>query len=178
MKKRQKSNVNLSMIKNITTIEQLSKYYDNIRDYTYLIDRENKQDMDDVIQDTFIKIMDIFDKKPGKVINGGYVALTLRSVYINKLKLKSRYDRFSNVENIIDDNDQFNKYDWDKYDWDKYDKIIENLSWYEKKVYEYCITMNISELSRQSGISQKSLRLTFIKIKNKIKSEMETDEEN
>ena len=173
MKKRQKSNVNLSMIKNITTIEQLSKYYDNIRDYTYLIDRENKQDMDDVLQDTFIKIMDMFDKQPDKVINGGYVALTLRSVYINKLKLKSRYDRFSNVENIIDDNEQFNKYDWDKYD-----KIIENLSWYEKKVYEYCITMNISELSRQSGISQKSLRLTFIKIKNKIKSEMETDEEN
>lgn len=173
MKKRQKSNVNLSMIKNITTIEQLSKYYDNIRDYTYLIDRENKQDMDDVIQDTFIKIMDMFDKKPGKVINGGYVALTLRSVYINKLKLKSRYDRFSNVESIIDDNDQYIKYDWNKYD-----KIIENLSWYEKKVYEYCITMNISELSRQSGISQKSLRLTFIKIKNKIKSEMETDEEN
>ena len=53
-----------------------------------------------------------------------------------------------------------------------------NLSWYEKKVYEYCISMNISELSRQSGISQKSLRLTFIKIKNKIKSEMEDDNEN
>ena len=92
---------------------------------------------------------------------------------MNNLKIKNRTDKtIFDFDDFIDQDTEFDNISIDKYDWDKYDEIIENLSWYEKKVYEYCLTMNISELSRQSGISQKSLRLTFIKIKEKIKNEL------
>ena len=172
-KKNIKRSVNLSMIKNVKSIHELSKYYNEIRDYIYLVDRNSKQDMDDLVQDTFMRLQKIWDNFPDKVINGGYVALTIRSIRMNNLKIKNRTDKtICDFDDFIDQDTEYDNISNDKYDWDKYDEIIENLSWYEKKVYEYCLTMNISELSRQSGISQKSLRLTFIKIKEKIKNEL------
>lgn len=168
----------LNKIRNIKSIEELSKHYDLIRKYAHSLNRENTSKMDDIIQEVFIKINEIFITQPGKIINGSYVSLTFRSILSNehkKKKIKTYTEPFD-LEQYLDNEDD---YDYEYTDeqnkiYDELDSIVDTFSWYEKKVYEYSLQMSISELSRQSDISHRSLRFTLSKIKEKIKIGLES----
>lgn len=168
--------VNLSQINNITSIEELSEHYDLIRKYAHQLNPRMKEQLDDVLQDTFLKLSDIFLKYPGKVIDGGYVAMTLSSVYKNYLKSYNNKLNFGNetYEAIIQDlPDNYEEVLQEKLAiedrYDLYEKKKSQLSWYNAKVLEYSLVMSVSELSRQSKISYKSLSWTLNKIKEKLK---------
>jgi len=169
--------VNLSTISNITSIEGLSEHYILIRKYAHQMNPKLKEQMDDVVQDAFIKLADIFLKYPGKEIDGGYVALTLSSIlknqqkaYINKMDFGNDIydatipDTPDNYEEVLqhklEEEERYLEYENKK-------KLI---SWYDRKVLEYSLVMSLSELSRHTGISYKSLSWTLKKIKEKLKN--------
>lgn len=167
--------INLTEIKEINSIEELAKHYDLIRAYAHQINPQQKEQMEDIVQDTFIKLQVLFEKYPEKVIDGGYVAMTLRSVRLNDKKAyinKMDFGNFLNESIIPDTEDESEITIQTKMDeeilWEKFDELVEDLSWYDRKVLQHSLTMSISELSRNSGIGYDSLRHTMNKNKAKI----------
>lgn len=169
--------VNLASINNITSITQLAEHYELIRKYAHQMNPKLKEQMEDVVQDMFVKIADIFLKYPGKEIDGGYVALTLSSILKNQHKAYTNKLDFGNdtYEAIIQDQpDNYEEVLQYKLDVEERYRLFEikknNLSWYDRKVLEYSLVMSVSELSRQTHISYKSLSWTLNKIKDKLKN--------
>lgn len=168
--------VTLTEIKDITSLAELAKFDSLIRRYTYQIGPSQKEQLDDIIQDVYIKLHNLFARYPGKVIDGGYVAMTIKSVYLNEKKTYNNRMDFGNSSEssyIPDTPDNFKETLEDKLKdeeevWEKYDEIINSLTWYDKKVHEHSLTMSLSELSRQSQIGYNSLIWTSNKIKAKL----------
>ena len=164
--------VSLSEIKNINNIQELALHYDLIQKYAYQINPKNKILMDDIVQDMFIKLTITWKNSPTKLINGGYVAMALMSVYRDYQRLYSKKMNFD-VEfgDIIDDSEDSLK---DKLIQDglyeHYEYIKETkMDWYERKVLHFYLLMPLTQLSKRTGISYKSLTYTITKIKEKIK---------
>ncbi len=162
--------ISLSNISNINNINDLAQYYDQIRAYAHQINPQKKEEIDDIVQDCFIKLDRIFKKYPDKVIDGGYIALTLTSLYKNYRKnyLNKNIMNDSPTEEIDDSELSIKNKEMDEIKWEKLNSSIQTLSWYEKKVLEYSFQMSLSELSRKSDISYKSLTHTLKKIKLKL----------
>ena len=74
----------------------------------------------------------------------------------------------SPTEEIDDSELSIKNKEMDEIKWEKLNSSIQTLSWYEKKVLEYSFQMSLSELSRKSDISYKSLTHTLKKIKLKL----------
>jgi len=169
--------INLSTITNITNIEQLSQHYELIRKYAHQMNPLIKEQMDDVVQDAFIKLSDIFLKYPGKEIDGGYVALTLSSILKNQQKAYTNKMDFGNdnyeatIPDTPDNYEEILQHKLEEeYKYIQYEDKKKLLSWYERKILDYSLMMSLSELSRHTGISYKSLSWSLKKIKEKLKN--------
>lgn len=163
----------MATIQNITSLDELVKFDEMIREYTYRLCRDKHQDMvDDLVQDMYIKLHKAFEK--GKTIDGGYIVITLKNLLINNLNIESRMDRggeFYEVEfpKIIDDYNETLEIKQEQEE--KYSKIeerIESLTWYEKKILQLQQSMSLLQLSKATKISYRSLIYTSDKMKNKL----------
>ena len=173
--------VNLSIIKNVRSLEDLAPDYELIRKYAHQINPNQAEQLDDIVQDTFIKLHTMFEKYPNKVIDGAYVASALKSVYLDdKKSVSNRIDLGSkDKEAVIPDTEDTyqevleTKLDEERRIWNKFDEVINSLSWYDRKVYEYSLVMSVLELSRRSDITYNSLIWTINKVKHKLKCAVE-----
>ena len=167
-----KTKSNIGYIKNITSIDQLAVYDEALRKHVRCFVRCNET-ADDIVNDAYLYLHKILVN--GKVIDGGYVHMTLSNLNKNHLKYDvNRYDRGNTMRGayIPEDNDDVNNTIEDKMDDEiKYDLIedmIAGLSWYEQKILEFEKIMSLYELSKRSGITYRSLCYTRQKIRVKM----------
>lgn len=163
--------ITLKDINNITNIEELSKY-DNIIRSKAKIMCDNKLFYDDIVNDMYILVNEkLLD---GKIINGGYVFLTMRNLITNYHKRNNKWDKNLDVEDfyIADDPDDFRELLEnlinDELLYNELNERISKLTWYEQKLMQHSYEMSLLELHRKSGISYRSLIYTKNKINKKI----------
>lgn len=173
--------VNLSTIKNVRSLADLATHYKLIREYAHQINPNQAEQLDDIVQDTLLKLHTMLEKYPNKVIDGAYIASALKSVYLDdKKSLSNRIDLGSKDKEatIPDTQDTYQevletKLYEERIIWNKFDEVIDSLSWYDRKVYEYSLVMSVLELSRRSDITYDSLIWTINKVKQKLKYAIE-----
>ena len=170
--------INLTEIKEINSIEELAKHYELIQSYVYQINPSNLFLMDDIVQDTFMKLHTTFTNNPTKVISGGYVAMSLMSVYRDHQRQQRKLDQGTelyeaNIPEKIDDYEEVleNKLAEEEL-WLEFENAKDKLTWYEKKVLEYSFIMPMTILSSESNIDYESLTYTLRKIKAKLNEEL------
>lgn len=162
----------LSVIKDITTLTELSKYDTLIRNHAKEFIR-CKETADDLVNDMYLSLNKAMLK--GKNIDGGYIHITLQNLYKNHLKFKiGRFDFGDSINEakIPEFEDNFEETYQDKlYQESLYEELevrIENLTWYEKKILEFEDVISLSELARQSGITYRSLCYSRDKMRDKL----------
>lgn len=158
----------LSMIKNITSLDQLVLYDLNIRRFANCKIKE-KHLVDDFVNEMYIKVYKSFEN--GKTINGGYIVLIIENLYKNHIKFEKRYQQEIGYQH--DSEDKSKKAIEEKYIVDErfdemYELIDSRLKWFEKKILELSYQMPLTELSKRSKIPYASLIYTSNKIKNKL----------
>ena len=165
------SKYKLSVIKDVNSLEELSKYDKIIRNKCKELIK-CPDTAEDIVNDMYIKIHGAFEK--GVTVNGGYVFITLKNLINNYYKKNNRLD-FGNAEedskipDIEDDYDEVVEGKLYKEElYDEMERRIDTLHWYDKAVLEYEEKYNLSELSRKTGISYRSLNHTKDKIKKKL----------
>ena len=173
------SEYSLHNINNISSLEELSKYNKQILKHASMITKHNKEKAKDLVQEFYLKMFDYFEKNPNKKINGGFIANTLRNRYIDEVRFMKRYDfgvgDKDSVETYLIEMEEAEPYELTKEDsmLDLLSEIIENdLSGEEKLIIELTYDMNLSELSRQTGISYSNLRYSYLKAKTKIEQKL------
>lgn len=165
-----KTNVSLHNIEGVRSIEDLAPHYDLIKSHLYVLTNKRGADMDDLMQDFYIKMYNYFNKYPNKVINGGFVSNTLRNMlrnYYNSVsKNKTEYEH-----NLVDREDSdleiADKLKDEELYQEMYEKI-EELDWVERTILEYSLIMSIAELSRLSEIPYQNIIYTLNKAKSKL----------
>lgn len=162
----------LNIIKNISSLEELSKYDDIIRLQAKRLIK-CPETADDLVNDMYIKLHKTMQN--GTIINGGYVHITLKNLYTNHLKFDTnRYDRGDSYyeAKIPEFEDTFEEDFQDKLEleeqYEEIERRIKELTWYEKKILEFEELISLSELSRQSGITYRSLCYSRDKIREKL----------
>lgn len=158
-------------IKDISSLEELVKFDSIIREKARLM-CNNNEIYDDITNDMYLLIDT--KMKEGKIINGGYIFLTLKNLFTNYNKRQSKMD-FGNeltqayikdVDDDFEDTKETKEYQETLYD--EISRRIETLTWYEQKLLQMSKEMSLLELHRQSGISYRSLCYTKEKINNKM----------
>jgi DNA-directed RNA polymerase specialized sigma24 family protein len=155
----------LSVIKNITNLNQLAEFDDNIRAYAKM-KIKNDYLADDIVGDTYVKLFDIMSG--GKVINGGYVIMTINSIWLNKLKVENRYgdecefEMIDNIEEVMAEElviqEQF----------DTFQGMLNELPLFERLLFRYTRIMTLMEISKRSKISYNTIRNSNNIVKDKL----------
>lgn len=175
MKNQKRTEYSLHAIKEIKTIEELSKHYDLIYKHAIMVTKyNNKSDAKDLVQDFFLRMDGYFKKSPNKSINGGFIATSLKNRFIDEKRYMRRFDfgvgDKDSVETYLEDYKEENyEMDIDDERLEKLHHIVQNnLTEEERRLITLTFDMNLSELSRQTGISYSNLRYEYLRIKNKI----------
>lgn len=170
----------LHIIKDITSIEQLSKYNDLIFRHAKVLEIEGV-DHQDVVQDMYIRLDKYLKKYPNNVVDGGFISMMIRNAMrnginqINILKEKQQnvLDTFSLDESSLytspDKEEEYLDYMYEQEL--KYDLIKENLmnlTKYEHMLLTLSLTMPMTELSRETDIDYQTLMYSLNKIKKKM----------
>lgn len=166
-----KKQIKFTSLNNISSLDELAKYDQLFRDYTngFVTD---KSIADDVVQDMYLKLSKAFEN--GKVVNGGYIVITLKNLYLNHLKIVDRYNKGDETSEYVPQEkvDDFDKVLEDKLEEEKQYQLIEEkidkLSWFEKSIIQFEMKMSLYQLSKKSGISYRSLIYSKNKINNKL----------
>lgn len=166
-----KQEYTLSAIKKTRSLEDLCKYDSIIRDKARTMIK-CPDIAEDIVNDMYLKIHEAFLR--GKIVDGGYVFMTLKNMITNHHKKNNRLDFGSTeAEAIIPESEDDSsivikeKIDQEAL-YDEIDRRVENLHWYEKSVLNFESSMSLLELSRQTGISYRSLNHTRDKIRTKL----------
>ena len=164
---------NFSIITNITSLEELSQYDQLFRSYTNSFVTD-KSLVDDIVQEMYLKIYKLFITYPDKVINGGYVIITLKNIYLNQIKLINKTDKGSLtnqaiIPDVIDDTDDIIEHKENQEElYNIIEERVNNLHWYEKEILYQEENMSLYQLSKRSGISYRSLIYSRNKINIKL----------
>lgn len=160
-----KTPISLHHIKNINSLEDLAKYNDNIINFAKITTYNNHKD---IVQDVYIKLYNMFKKNPKTIIDGGYIATTIRSCMIDQNrkngKVENVYINDVDIEDV--DQDEVNEFEYEENNkWLKYLKALHELEEYQIVIWEYAQQMSILELSKKTNIKYKPLLREFNKIK-------------
>lgn len=176
----------LSVIKGVTTLMQLAQYDENIRAFA-VMKIQDKFLADDIVNDMYVKLYDVMSK--GKELNGGYVVMTINSIWMNKIKFEERYNdeehfgdadefesdsrTYQSLTKEIADNDDFEEIMTQKLDnEEKYEYIKnlldERLTDFEKDLLRHSLTMTLLEISKRSTIPYYTIRNHYKLIKEKL----------
>ena len=131
----------------------------------------NKEQAEDLVQEMYIKIMLLIEKKGLNImynkneINHYYVFLTLRTLYYD-LKRKSK-----NITIVPIDNIHLTTIDVDYQEpYNKIQKELSRMYWYDRKIFEIINGgETMAELSRISLINYHSIYNTYRKVKKHLK---------
>lgn len=162
-------------IKNIKSIEELSKYDALIRNHALELCKHDSSLADDITNDMYIKLDSLLKRNPEKVFDGGYVSVTLRNLiknnysgYVNRFDWGDAEDE-KPIPDKPDDFDENVKHLLYLETLDQQaDELWSKLHWYEKKVYEYSEVMSMAEFARQSKIPYQSLIYSLNNVKDKL----------
>ena len=163
----------LHKIKDIGSLEELSKYDREIRKYATLLDSQTSEDL---VQDFYLKMWEYFEKNPKKKINGGFIATTLRNRFLDEKRYNKRFDfgigDKDAVQTYLIDIVEEDEYEND-YRLDLLEDIVETyLTEEERMIIELSYDMNLSEISRRTEITYSNLRYTYLKAKAKIEQKL------
>ena len=147
----------LHTIENITSLQDLAPYHQKLVNHTKMLARSNQDFTEDIVQELYIKLDRYFKKYPDKVINGGFISLSLRNSLKNYwILLKRRspdYDWANNDQEWEDNSEVIKEKLYDEELYEKLEEKINELEWYEKKLLQYSLEMPMTELARRSGIN-------------------------
>lgn len=163
----------LNNLKDIKNIDELVKYNSLLLKEANKITRFNSFLAQELLQDTYIKLMRAFDNN--RVINGGYIYSVMQSKYMDYKRHKPLVE-FNEVthESGYEDDEIRDLYE-EEYEIEnkllKLDEQINDLHWYEKRVLDFEMSNDIklSEVSRRSTIPYMALVRTKNKVINKLK---------
>ena len=162
----------LHTIENITSLQDLAPYHQKLVNHTKMLARSNQDFTEDIVQELYIKLDRYFKKYPDKVINGGFISLSLRNSLRNYwILLKRRspdYDWANNDQEWEDNSEVIKEKLYDEELYEKLEEKINELEWYEKKLLQYSLEMPITELARRSGINYQNLVYSFSKVREKL----------
>lgn len=162
----------LSQVKNIHSLEQLSEFDSLIRQTASAIIK-CPETADDIVNSMYLVVYKSFER--GKIINGGYVFMVLQNLYKNYLKqYTNRYD-FGTKDNesyIPDSIDDFEETEKEKLleeqQWIELEKRMSALTWYEKSIVKLEAEMSLSKIANKTGISYRHLLYSRKKIREKL----------
>lgn len=165
-----KTNVSLHNIEGVRSIEDLAPHYDLIKSHLLVLTNKRGEDIEDLMQDFYIKMYNYFEKYPSKVINGGFVSNTLRNMLRNYYSAVSK-NKTEYEHSLVDKDDNDLEIEDKLKDEELYQEMyekIEELEWVERTVLEYSLIMSIAELSRLSEIPYQNIIYTLNKAKTKL----------
>lgn len=159
-------------IENLTSIKDVAVYNQRLLDHCRMLAQSKEDYINDLIQDLYINLDKYFTKYPDKVINGGFLSLSIRNLLRNYwISLKRRTPDFDWEVNEFEYDEGIDTLKEKIKDEELYDQLEEKLSalhWYERKIIEFSLEMPITELSRQSGINYQNLIYSLGKTKKKL----------
>lgn len=171
-KKIKTTSTSLHKIVDITDIKQLSVYNTLILEHARMLTKGDRLLAEDIVQEMYINLHKYFEKYPDKIINGGFVSLSLRNTlknYWETLKRKDNNYDWEKQELVYDESDEeIEEKLKDEVLYEEMERRMEELPWYERKVLEYSLEMHITELARKSGINYQNLVYSLAKAKTKI----------
>lgn len=167
----------LDKIDNINSLEGIAKYDKIIRSHARMLTGNNIDVADEIVQVFYISMSKYFTKYPDKIINGGFISMSLRNRlrnYYNALNKLDRGDKNNpaTIKDEIDvsffENEDIQSKIEDELLYDDMYSRFEDLEWYEKKVLLYSLEMSMADLARASDIGYQNLRYSLLKAKKKI----------
>ena len=137
-------------------------------------------DAEDVVQNMYLKIntlinsgLDItFDQD----INKFYIYRTLKSLFYDQCRKESKIHKVNieYLEKYIKEEEEYKEKDVAG-KIKEYNKILDELYWYDRKVWELTREKSIAEVSKLTNISYYSLYNTYNNVKKLIKNNIEWD---
>lgn len=168
----------LHVIENINNINDLAKHYDLMINHTKYVLKY--LDANDLVHDLFIKLDIYFKKYPDKVINGGFILFSLKNLINNVYSGQNTHKKHFNteihefnssfraIEDKNDSDDSINIKLINEANYDIIEEMLSELTWEERTVLEYSLTMSVSEMSRLSGVPYQNLNWQVQKAKRKL----------
>lgn len=165
-----KTSVSLHHIEGVNSIEDLAPYYDLIKSHLSVLTNKKGDDIDDLLQDFYVRMDRYFKKYPDKVINGGFVSNSLRNMlrnyYLSVSKNRMVYEQ--TLVDKTDDSRDIDKKVLDELLYERMYEQIEKLDWAERTVLEYSLIMTVADMSRLSDIPYQNIIYTLNKAKRKL----------
>lgn len=180
MKNQNYTKYSLHNIKDISSLEELSKHHKLIYRHAVMVTGYvNKTDAKDLVQEFYLKMHDYFEKNPKKKINGGFIATALKNRFIDEKRFMNRFDfgigEKDSTQIYLESRPAEEEYEETYEDslLSELESIVDNqLTGEEKLLIELSYDMNLSELARQTGINYSNLRYEYLKIREKIKQKL------
>ena len=139
-----------------------------------------KEDAEDITQTMYLKIhglinsgLDItFDQD----INKFYIYRTLKSLFYDKCRKEAKIQKVNieYLEKYVKEEEQYKEKDIPN-KIKQYNKILDELYWYDRKVWELTREKSIAEISKLTNISYYSLYNTVKGVKRLIKEKIQWD---
>ena len=139
-----------------------------------------KEDAEDITQTMYLKIhglinsgLDItFDQD----INKFYIYRTLKSLFYDKCRKEAKIQKVNieYLEKYVKEEEQYKEKDIPN-KIKQYNKILDELYWYDRKVWELTREKSIAEVSKLTNISYYSLYNTVKGVKRLIKEKIQWD---
>lgn len=165
------NNIKLSSLKGIKNLDELSKY-DNIIRTKCKTMIKCPDTADDIVNDMYLKISSVFER--GESIGGDLVFITMKNLITDFYRKNRKFDFGNSIYPSTMPEKEDYSYDDIKHKlhqeklYEEIERRKDNLHWYEKAVLEFSEDHNLLELSRQTGISYRSLNYTKTKINEKL----------
>jgi DNA-directed RNA polymerase specialized sigma24 family protein len=141
-------------------LKELAKSDVKWREMAYNICRD-KTLADELVQDMYIKLHNI-----DKTVTDGYIFVTLRSIFYDGIRKNKKEILFEDFNRFIIEDEPYIEEPQPNYK-----ELINDLTWYEKTMFELSTLVGQRELSRQTGIHIQTIhrvnKMVKIKLKNK-----------
>lgn len=84
------SSIDLSVIKEVGNLNELSTFDVLIRNHSYVLADKRRETSEEAVQEMYLLLDKYFRKHPGVTINGGLVSITLRNLIKDSYKYNKR----------------------------------------------------------------------------------------
>tara|TARA_R110000796_G_scaffold162344_1_gene279118 strand:- start:2839 stop:3345 length:507 start_codon:yes stop_codon:yes gene_type:complete len=160
----------VNRIKNIRTIEQLAIYDTIIRTHAKILIKDNNL-AEDIVQNVYVAIDKYLRKYPEKVIDGGFVSMSIRNRAKNYYKAYTNRFNFGNkieqayipekeecFEDLIVKEDEEILYEM-------LEERIADLNVSDQALIHATFQMNLKEISRTNHLSYEKIRKRYKQLK-------------
>lgn len=160
----------MNRIKNIRTIEQLAIYDTIIRTHAKILIKDNNL-AEDIVQNVYVAIDKYLRKYPEKVIDGGFVSMSIRNRAKNYYKAYTNRFNFGNkieqayipekeecFEDLIVKEDEEILYEM-------LEERIADLNVSDQALIHATFQMNLKEISRTNHLSYEKIRKRYKQLK-------------